>query len=136
MTACADHQVRLWDVQTASVTRLLSGFEAAVCRAVFAPSGALVAAVAADGHVALWDLGGDLLWRRRAHDDVATAVEFSQDGQLLVTASSDGTARSWNIESNTSEAVFAGRRTPLFTSFYIFFLHFLLLFGHVVLHSE
>ncbi len=46
----------------------------------------------------LWDLAGNELATFKGHSDGVTSVSFSPDGQILATASSDGTARLWRVE--------------------------------------
>ncbi len=46
----------------------------------------------------------------RAHDDWVTDANVSSDGELLVTASSDGTARIWSTRSVTPIATLRGHR--------------------------
>lgn len=52
-----------------------------------------------DGEVELHELGPSPypLWRFRGHRGVISSVDFSADGQHLVTASRDGTVRVWRL---------------------------------------
>src|SRR5262249_31057482 len=58
-----------------------------------------IATAGEDNVVVIWDARSERIVRRiEGHQDRVTAVDFTPDGQLLTT-SSDGTMRSWNILS-------------------------------------
>jgi WD40 repeat protein len=59
--------------------------------------GALVATAGYDNQVILWDAGEHRPLARAHHDHLANHVEFNADGTLLLTASSDYTARVWSL---------------------------------------
>jgi WD40 repeat protein len=56
----------------------------------------MIATGGADGAVVLWSSGGERLWTRRHGGDL-TSADFSRNGRLLVTSSTDGTARLWRV---------------------------------------
>lgn len=76
-TACADHQVRLWD-RNFSCLHVFGGFSSAVSMAMFSPNGSLLCAVGADGEARLWEADGskEQLLCLKGHHDVATFVTF------------------------------------------------------------
>ena len=45
----------------------------------------------------MWDLNGTLLATLQGHYDQITRAAFSPDGQTIVTASGDGTAKVWPV---------------------------------------
>ena len=51
-----------------------------------------------EGIARLWDLKGNVLQEFRGHQASVTSVNFSFDGQYLVTGSTDNTARLWDLE--------------------------------------
>ena len=54
----------------------------------------------------------------RMHDDWVVDANASSDGELLVTASSDGTARIWSTRSRTPIAVLHGHRGIVYRAFF------------------
>jgi WD40 repeat protein len=47
------------------------------------------------------------------HEDKDFSAHFSPDGQQIVTASFDQTARIWDVASGEERAVFAGHEAPV-----------------------
>ncbi len=117
VTASHDNTVRLWDVKNRKLRETLRGHAGRVRAVAMAPSprsplGKEAPAVKSrlvsgghDGHVKVWDLqgyreelvlGADIV---RAHEDSILGVSFSPDGQSILSASRDRTARLWNRQS-------------------------------------
>lgn len=65
----------------------------------------LVATAGYDNQVILWDRATKSSLSRVFHDHLANQCRFSRDGRLLVTASSDYTARIWSVPSMRMVAV-------------------------------
>jgi WD40 repeat protein len=65
-----------------------------------------LATAAVDGAVRLWDPTGRETGRLR-HDDMVNALAFSRDGRYLATASSDRTARVWDLAGRREMVRFA-----------------------------
>ncbi|MFE6591684.1 WD40 repeat domain-containing protein [Streptomyces sp. NPDC057781] len=101
-----DALVRLWDVgrpgHPRALPRHLTGHEAPVLTAAFAPDGRTVATGAEDGAVRLWDVSepsrpapvGTL---PDAHPGGVLTVAFAPDGRTLATGGADGRARLWDV---------------------------------------
>lgn len=70
--------------------------------------GRLVATAGYDNQVILWDAAQKVSLTRANHDHLVNQCRFSADGKLLVTASSDYTARIWSVPSLQLLAVLGG----------------------------
>ncbi len=82
-TTCADQIVRLWDVKSAKVVRLLEGHEQPVTSVAFSPDGKTVASGSLFFTVRLWDAeSGDL---KRTMLRTSSPVAYSPDGSVLAT---------------------------------------------------
>ena len=73
----------------------------------FSPDGSMLAIQASEStHVAVWDV---VTWTKkydlREHEGNVTDLDFSPDGELLVTSGEDGTARIWDTDSGRSIGV-------------------------------
>lgn len=112
LTASVDTTARVWDASSGNLLTTLEGHEDRVIYAVFSPDGQRIATASADGTARLWDANsGEQLAVLRGHGDgrgfeVAGEVRddvyrinFSPDGQQLVTAGQDSTARLWDASS-------------------------------------
>lgn len=77
---------------------------------VAAFAGRLVATAGYDNQVILWDAVGHTPLARAHHDHLANQVAFSPDGTLLVTGSSDYTARLWSVPDLQLRAVLADHK--------------------------
>jgi WD40 repeat protein/energy-coupling factor transporter ATP-binding protein EcfA2 len=109
----ADHRLALWDVRTMQQTKTLSGHQDAVSSVAFGPAGAL-ASGGADQTLILWDAGGKEVARLEGHQGDITRVSYSPDGQLIVTASTDGSAILWDVADEMRfGTVLQGRRFAL-----------------------
>jgi WD40 repeat protein len=101
--ACADHDVRLWNLgRPAAAPLVLRGHTDLVRAVAFSADGALLASGSDDGTVRLWD------GRTGAPQGVLTsgtapvrAVAFSPDGQQLASGGADHSARLWDVCART-----------------------------------
>ncbi len=96
-----DGDVRLWNVQTASLEHLISLADATTVYSVaFSPDGHLLAIATDSPNVTLWDTAtGTLKGTLKGHSDSIYALAFSPDGHLLASGSRDTTIRLWNVDT-------------------------------------
>lgn len=115
LTSSMDGKARLWrispgpkgkagalsvegnPVELAHGSRVLSG--------VFNPQGTMVATGSADGRAYVWRIDRDETqpWRQFKHAADVWEVQFSADGQRLLTASGDESVRIWDIDTGQVE---------------------------------
>ena len=117
-TSRDDHEVKLWDVETA---KLLVAFpplsQEAVCVA-FSPDGKRLATVGYSPYtkgipaeVKIWDAASyQNLGQLAGHRSFVCRAQFSPDGSLLATGDGEGTVRLWNIATQKESQSFTGHR--------------------------
>jgi WD40 repeat protein len=98
--------VTIRETETGDVEMELAGHDAVLWDLAYSPDGRLLAGSPGTGvrfrapenrTVPVWDVRtGKLVASLEGHEDQVSAVEFSPDGRTVVTASFDGTLRSWD----------------------------------------
>jgi WD40 repeat protein/serine/threonine protein kinase len=96
-TASINGQVIVWHVSDGTVALRIKTGDSAVNDLAFSPDDRFIATVMSNGDLALWNAEtGSLVYRlESAHGRGALSVDFSQDGELIVTAGRDNMARVW-----------------------------------------
>ena len=117
VTGDSDGNLRLWK-SSGELLTTFSGHRSEINDAAFSPVNRTFATTSHDRQVKLWD-ASEILAREGenadplplqefiGHSDKVWDVDFSTDGQLLATASSDNTAKIWSLDGtdqNTLEA--------------------------------
>jgi WD40 repeat protein len=92
--AMADRTVRVWDVDTGRLQRILRGHGDLVMDVAFSPDGGRLASASYDRTVRVWDLATSRSRVLRGHDASVNRVAWHGDREL-VTGSEDGTMRVW-----------------------------------------
>jgi WD40 repeat protein len=109
-----------WDVKTGNLIAELRGHTNWVWSAAFSPrdSRLLVTSGQNDGTARVWDIGesnapvcsvlraactGQELFVLRGHEGAVVDAVFNPQGDQILTASSDGTARIWSVDLGTTE---------------------------------
>jgi WD40 repeat protein len=96
ISASADHDVHLWDAQTAALVATLR-HGSIVYQTAIHPTEARLASACADGSIRLWDLERfEEVAELRGHASYVKSVVFTHDGQQLISGSGDGTVRVWD----------------------------------------
>ncbi|KAK3809614.1 MAG: WD40-repeat-containing domain protein [Linnemannia gamsii] len=84
-----DGTVRIWDVQTGGLVRVLKGDSGAVLMVVFSPVGFQLASCSDDGTIRLWDTGTGLERALKGQLDKVHTIAYSPDGTQLAACSED-----------------------------------------------
>ena len=94
----ADGIVRIWDTTTGVLLATIHGHSRAATSVAFSPDGLLLASVAADGTLVVWDASTYQPVRGpiQAHQSAIVSVAFSPDSRLIVTGGDDSSVRLWD----------------------------------------
>jgi WD40 repeat protein len=118
VTASWDKTARIWDAQTRREITRLRGHARPLTGAAFSPDGRRVVTASWDNTARIWDVGSAqqiavLTGQEAVRTDFEslqslTGAAFSPDSRRVVTASVDGTARIWNVETHEQIVVLRG----------------------------
>ena len=105
MTGGDDKTARIWNVESGTLVHVLRDHQRYVANAIFSPDSSVVATVS-EKTLRFWNVAnGSLFDRALASTDWVGTVDFERpDGDLIVTAGSEGVARVWDV--NTGALLF------------------------------
>ncbi len=99
-TAGYDSKIVLWNTETGTPLRTLSGHNGAVFHVAFSPDGTLLASASGDQTVKIWRVSdGERLDTLKEPQGEQFAVEFTPDGNGIVAAGADRRIRLWALKS-------------------------------------
>jgi RNA polymerase sigma factor (sigma-70 family) len=95
--------IRIWDVASASQTRVLQGHTEGVLCLAYSPDGKTLASASVDGTVRVWDPEkGAERHNLSGHEGAVRWVAFSPDGKTLASTGVDGAVRLWDPDKGTA----------------------------------
>lgn len=126
--ACIRGEVLEWDSSSASDEVVeFSEHNSAVIAVAVSPDGELVASaggsrlsgVRGDSNIWVWHSDNAAVYFRfQGHISDVTSVEFSHDGQFLLSSARDGTVRIWNVETGRAVRRFGEHRRIAYDATY------------------
>lgn len=115
-TGSDDRTVRIWDTDSGSCRKTLSGGHTDWVRAVdVSPDGQYVASGADDKKVVLWDVGsGSQVWSHTRHDGWLYSLRFSPSGDRLASGGSGSRdVLIWDVGSGSVNTTLKGHSSDL-----------------------
>lgn len=101
-TGAYDGKVRLWDVNSGDLLKVLEGNEGVIWSVNFSPNGELIAAGSDDDKVTVWYVNtGEIKYEFREATHNIWEVVFNPSGSYLAASGSDNAIRIYNMETGT-----------------------------------
>jgi WD40 repeat protein len=115
-SASEDKTVRRWDNALSSQQQTVN-LPSSPISTTIAPDGNSVAVGFKDGSLRLYSLPkSNLLWENStAHSNNINRLAFNSDGTLLASASSDTTAKLWQVKNGKLQQTFIGHKHEIHT---------------------
>lgn len=106
VSASADHDVRVWDLETGRCLRTLTGHQHWVNRVCVSADGRRAVSASRDGTLRVWDIATGEVCDVLKHDTTPiTALAITPDGDLALTGNQAGLLQLWEVGSGRMIAV-------------------------------
>jgi WD40 repeat protein len=114
VTASDDGTVRKWDAGSLRVVKLIGTVQVKpVYSAEYSPDGKLLVMAGAEAAWVCDAMTGEVSKTLQGHTSQVNSASFSPDSKLVVTSSSDNTARVWNAKTGESIATLLDHKKPV-----------------------
>ncbi|AOA63270.1 General transcriptional co-repressor [Komagataella phaffii CBS 7435] len=97
-TGAEDKLIRIWDLSTRSIVKVLRGHEQDIYSLDFFPDGTRLVSGSGDRSVRIWNLVSSQCALTLSIEDGVTTVAVSPDGKLIAAGSLDRAVRVWDAE--------------------------------------
>ncbi|KAF9948294.1 THO complex subunit 6, partial [Modicella reniformis] len=95
--------VQLWDMESGTCRRSLSGHEGLVSRIIFSPEGNWIASCGESTIVRVSDVETGATHFFEGHEDNVAAIAFSPGGDRIASGGHDNTVRLWDLKTKDQE---------------------------------
>ncbi|ETO25692.1 WD-40 repeat-containing protein [Reticulomyxa filosa] len=102
-----DSTIRIWDVSSGQVIQKIDTYPYRPIDAQFSPKYKIIAS-AAGTKIMLYTISGEFLRKMEGHHDNITRIQFSPDGEKIVSSSIDKTVRLWDVYTGLQKACMYG----------------------------
>jgi hypothetical protein len=114
VSASLDKTLTVWDLETLSQLRTLSGHTQFVFDVALTPDGQRAVSASSDGTLKMWDVESGMELRTLAgHSLPVRRVAISGDGRLAVSASQDCSLKVWDLETGAELSRLVGHSSFL-----------------------
>ncbi|EEU38120.1 uncharacterized protein NECHADRAFT_48128 [Fusarium vanettenii 77-13-4] len=104
-----DRTVKIWDIATGDLGRLIKGHDDNIRSVAFSPDGKLMASGSRDKTIKIWDVATGALARTlKGHRSGVGSVVFSTGGSLVASGSEDNTIKIWDVSSGKAMKTLKG----------------------------
>lgn len=100
LSTCPDRTIKLWDVETGTLSGSFGGHEKKITAAAFLPNGKSIASSSWDKTIRIWNIDQNVFDRGTAQSSaVVAAIAFSPNGKLIATACGTPEVTLWDVET-------------------------------------
>jgi signal transduction histidine kinase/DNA-binding response OmpR family regulator len=95
-----DTGIRVWDVRSGTINKVLYGHTETVRSVVYSPDGKWIVSGGWDKRILLWDAASGRLQRSlEGHSEAVFSIAFLPDSKTIVSGSLDKTFKMWSVEA-------------------------------------
>lgn len=116
----ADLSVKIWNFDTLTCIKTLSGHEHTVSSLEFSPDGNFLFSASRDKTIKMWEISTGFNKKTLSgHDDWVRSVSVNLSGTMLASCSDDENIIVWNLENGTQMYSFSGHENKIETAVFV-----------------